>query len=230
MTFSVVKSTRLGYLNLMNKNFDPDEFSDTPLRESSSPIWDFERHRGKYLNIHRWLRSHVGQHWSDIQSEWTDRKKSGCEEAKDYLNRRVDLNCTAEGGKYFDSKGSKVTSGFVVIDDILYEIKPRRRWKPRSLVERRWDHKVVWKDNKVFACIKSIWYELKLEEVVWKNTLEKKDMFLNNLVSDFKIRHQSIGEANLRRLLYGKENLYCSAKHQLNKKEILKLRLRELER
>lgn len=215
----------MGYLSL-----NPD---DEPLRESNSPAfqsdWYFDGHRGKWLNIQRWLRSHVGQRWSDINSKWTKRKKSGCEE---YLHgkldniRNLELNCTkSSDGKVYNSKGDEVIRGLVVVDDVLYEVKDSRsKWRPKSLEERRWDHGVVWKTGGVFALINSIWYELKLENITLSvNELPKKDIFLNEWILFQRSR------SNLRQLLYGRDDLYCVAKQQLNKHKIKILNLREQE-
>jgi hypothetical protein len=220
--------------------FNPEEYSDDSLRESISPVKAnagfFESHIGKWTNVQRWLRSHVGQRWSDINSKWVNRKKSGCEE---YIYRHledrcyVEKNARIENGKFFDTKGDEITDGFAIVNDILYEVgQQRKRSKPRSVESRRWNYKVVWKNNQIFASINNIWYELKVEEIIWKwddpYSLSKKDVFLDTRISAYKIKKKYDGEANLRELLYGKANLFCSAKRQLCKQEIRALDLRSI--
>jgi hypothetical protein len=195
--------------------------------ESSSPYrrygWDCKADRrygcAKKLTKHneRWLRSRVGHKWSKIYSELCEcyRTPEDRRTLDDCFIWRVEQNATKKDGKFFDSQGNEINHGFVVIDDILYEIKSHRNRKKRqSKNDRRKQYDVVWINRKIFALINNIWYELRLGIIENHHNLPF-DMFLKTCYTD----HAS------RQLLYGNGNYYCKEKQQVNSTDLKKLGL-----
>jgi hypothetical protein len=222
---------------MRHKEFDSNEFCDVPLRGKTSAVsqfgWDaIDRPGRKRLNISRWLQSHIGEKFSDVYSKFVKLKKDrgACHWYDDLKNHWwITLDCRLENGKFYDTKDEEVIDGFAVVDDILYKVGQRRRhWRPPPDEDRRLTYGVVWKDGKVFASIKDVWYEL----ILAKSNISFRNKWGMGIFDDHDIFLEpktNFGtESSLRKLLYGGSDLYCKAKRQLCKQEIKRLKLRTL--
>lgn len=195
---------------------EPDDFPESPRSEYSY------KYRNSFpLNITRWLHSKAGQPWSKVYSEYCQklRRPDDRLSIQNRLDWLVETNAYKKDGKFYDSKDNEITRNFVVVDDILYNLENKYpRYRRPSDEERRAQRGVYWVQGKVVANINDIWYELVLKEYPGE-PLHIYDDFLKT----------SYTSESDRKLYYGDSHNYCISKRQLNKNEIKKLGLKEIE-
>ena len=179
---------------------------------------DWGKHRKSFpLKMERWLRANVGRKWSEVYSEYS-RKLSSPEDKyamRHSLGWLVEEDVYKDGNHYYNSRDERVLYNFVVYNDTLIEIKEKRnKYKEKSPDEKRWNWGVVWRNNEVFANIDNVWYKLILGNV---KDQSERDLFFGRLFKSI--------DSYQKKLVYGRDDLICVGKKQLNKQEIRRLGL-----